>query len=792
MTARIAGAGAPGIVRPAPAGGRRRPRRRLSAVGVVANTAMLWLCTAIAASAFWPVYQSPEFVVMVAVTTLVASTIVIAAAVFRLPGYVVVLATIVAYFALGVPIAVPDRAVSVVLPTLEGLRDLTLGTALGWKQLLTITLPVGSYQALLVPAYLLVSLSVTVSLSVALRTRFTALAALGPIVVFLAAILFGETTALFPLSTALGLTAAVLLWLSWARWHDRRAALRRGARASAVSGDVARGSIGADRSGPAGFRVLASAVLIVAIAAGGAAGATAALPPTGEREVLRSGIVQPFDPRMYASPLSGFRSYLAPARADDEMLVVDGLPADTRIRIATLDTYDGIVYSVGSETVSSESGSFTLVPYEFDQSGLAGEEVSIDVTVSGYQGVWLPTVGQLQRISFSGDDASTLRSSFYYNGTSGTAAVVDEVGSGDRYRVDAVVPAQPTGTSLQTLAPGTAEVPALGELPDEVAVALGRWVGDIDGDGARLMAALDGLRATGYISHGVSDDEPPSRSGHSADRITELLTDARMIGDEEQYAVTAAIMARELGFPARVVMGFLPDEAPVDGVTTLTGDDVSAWIEVDTAQWGWVTLDPNPAVREIPDEVPEVPTQVARPQSPVQPPIEEPDVADDQEPPDSRQNDSDTVDPLLAALLVSLQVAGWVVLAAAIVVSPLLAIIATKVRRRRRRRRASTPLQRISGGWREFEDAVLDHGLTPPPSATRSEFASVVAGTTPLMLAAAADRAVFSPSGAEPQDADRVWSSVDDVRSSLDAGLTRRRRWAARLSLASLRRGRRS
>ena len=32
-----------------------------------------------------------------------------------------------------------------------------------------------------------------------------------------------------------------------------------------------------------------------------------------------------------------------------------------------------------------------------------------------------------------------------------------------------------------------------------------------------------------------------------------------MVGDGEQYAVAAALMAREIGFPARVVVGYLPD-----------------------------------------------------------------------------------------------------------------------------------------------------------------------------------------------------------------------------------------
>src|SRR5690554_7995776 len=100
---------------------------------------------------------------------------------------------------------------------------------------------------------------------------------------------------------------------------------------------------------------------------------------------------------------------------------------------------------------------------------------------------------------------------------------------------------------------------------------------------------LEGLRAEGYISHGVGEAEPSSRSGHAADRITELLTGQRMIGDAEQYAVAAALMAGELGFPSRVVFGFAPESANAVGVTTITGDNVSAWIEVHTSRHGWVT-----------------------------------------------------------------------------------------------------------------------------------------------------------------------------------------------------------
>ena len=768
-----------------------RRRRRLTSRYIIACIAMLWVCTAIATTAFWPVYESAAFVVMVAVTTIVGTTIALLGAIYRLQAHFLGVVVVIAYLLLGVPLAVPDQAFGGLLPTLEGMRSLLAGTALGWKQLLTITLPVGSYEALLVPAFLCVLVMVTASLSVALRARRAEYGVLGPIVIFLVALMFGATTAFLPFALSLGLAAAVLIWLMIIRAARRRDALRRsGSTAESIDAEVmAAEVIGARRDDRvrSGVRAAVSAVLILLIAAGGAVGATALAPPTAEREVLRSSIAQPFDPRAYASPLSGFRGYHEPERVNQAMLSVEGLPAGARIRIATLDSYDGIVYRVGGD-----SESFTLVPSEFDQSGSVGQQVSMVVTVEGYRGVWVPSVGDFESISFGGERSAALRASFYYNDNSGTAAVVGRLSTGDRYRLRAVLPDEPAETELGSVTPGDAQVPPIGVTPDELSVALDRYTASVSGEGARLVAAIDGLKAQGYVSHGVADDEPTSRSGHAADRITELFAGSRMIGDEEQYAVAAALMARELGFPARVVMGFDQKTdagdttATTEGPVTFTGADISAWIEVDTAQFGWVTIDPTPPVREIPDALPEEPTQVARPQAPVQPPVEEPEAPDDQVPPGAAANDTPTSDPLLQALLLAARILGWVGLAAALAAAPFLAIIGAKVRRRALRRRLASPLDRISEGWREFEDSVIDHGFDPQPASTRSEFAGIVGGVQPLVLAAAADRASFSPDAPDPREADLVWTAVDDLRAFLDEDVTRWQRLKAQVSLRSL------
>ncbi len=125
-------------------------------------------------------YESPRFVVLLAVGLLAGALVAVPAAVLRWPSPVVLVLTVFVFLLVGVPVAVPDKALSGVLPTTDGLLDLVSGVALGWRQLLTISIPVGDYQALLVPALVLVLVGTAVALSLALRARRPELAALVP------------------------------------------------------------------------------------------------------------------------------------------------------------------------------------------------------------------------------------------------------------------------------------------------------------------------------------------------------------------------------------------------------------------------------------------------------------------------------------------------------------------------------------------------------------------------------------------------------------------------------------
>jgi hypothetical protein len=747
----------------------------------------LAVITAIAATTLWPVYRSLDFVVLVVVSVVVGSAIALAGTFLRLSSTWILLLTVIAFGVLGVAVAVPGQALYGVVPTPDGLRELATGTALGWKQLLTISLPVGGYQALLVPAFTLLLPGTVIAVTTALRSRRAELALVPAVVVFVAGIILGPRVPLLPLATGLALLAASVLWVVWWRLRRRRIAIDRLTRATRRQ-TGGRATPSPHRSGNRAVarRAVGGALLTLLVAASVGAGAAGVIGPAGARWVARDAVAQPFDPRAYVSPLSGFRSYEQDPAVSARQITVDGLGSGDFVRIATLDTYNGVDFSVGSARTSSDSGTFTRVPTSVDQASVRGRQVSIDVTVDGYSGVWVPTVGKLETVDFSGRDGADARDAFFYNDTTGTAAVLGGIGAGTTYSLTAVVPRQPGASALESLTPGADTVPTPTGVPSALKTALAGYVNGVSGQGARLEAALDGLRKNGYVSHGVGADERVSRSGHGADRLTQLFTDPVMIGDAEQYSAAAALMADQLGFPARVVMGF-QGSTDAAATQTFTGSDITAVIEVDTAQYGWVTLDPNPEPRKIPDEQRQNPNQISRPQSVVQPPPQEADPPNAQDQPQSQQ-DSPALPPAwIAIVLTAVRIAAWVLIVAGIIMAPFLAIVGVKARRRARRRRTRDPGRRITGGWQEFQDAVADHGIVTPPSATRAEVASAVGGSRPAVLARVVDRSVFAPEEVDRADADRVWKAVGEMRSHLDSGLTRWQRFRARVSTRSLR-----
>ena len=73
---------------------------------------------------------------------------------------------------------------------------------------------------------------------------------------------------------------------------------------------------------------------------------------------------------------------------------------DDRIRVATL-TNDGEVFSAGTSDLARTSG----------RAQGAVDSRQIGVSIQGYEGVWIPTVGQVESLTFVGPRAPLLSQS---------------------------------------------------------------------------------------------------------------------------------------------------------------------------------------------------------------------------------------------------------------------------------------------------------------------------------------------------------------------------------------------
>lgn len=84
---------------------------------------------------------------------------------------------------------------------------------------------------------------------------------------------------------------------------------------------------------------------------------------------------------------------------------------------------------------------------------------------------------------------------------------------------------------------------------------------------------------------------PPLTSAH---RVDEFLFESRA-GYCTHYASAMAVMARAVGLPARVVVGFLGGERHPDGHFTVRDYDAHAWVEI-WLDGAWQRLDPTAAI----------------------------------------------------------------------------------------------------------------------------------------------------------------------------------------------------
>ncbi len=557
-----------------------------------------------------------------------------------------------------------------------------------------------------------------------------------------------------------------------AAWAVAQRSVNLAARNTWLANDRRRGTVNLARAG--------SVFVALALIAGLVIGPRI---PGAEAEEMFSVRDRGDPTRVVVSPFVNIESRLV-EQTDTELFTV-AAEQPAYWRLAGLDTYDNQIWKVAGN-FSPESGD---LPGQGDLGGQRDEIVQ-SYNVSALSAIWLPGAFTPSAINDATADVT-------WNAETSSLTVANDVPTSDgvQYTLTSQVP-RFTSTELRAAStnvpPEIAErylpLPAIPELVRSEALRI------TEGAPTRYdqMLALQ--------NHFRTFDYSVSLSPRVGDPLEQFLQER--VGFCQQFAGTFAVMARSLGVPARLAIGFTwgdPIGNLEDGRTVyqVSGRQTHAWPEVWFEGLGWVAFEPTPG-RGAPSaveytQVPATQASLVQPDNPdgpitttTAPQVAAPGVGEEPLVPDD--------------LLAPEQVGGggaagddpfpWGTVLRVLAVLGAVGLYLGGLpawhwyRRDRRRRRATTPAAGVEASWAEATEALeLGYGLNRRPAETRLEYARRLGSDMRVPTDAMAELADtvtvarFHPAGAGQEDAARATSRAREIEASVAQRVSLTNRW---------------
>ncbi|MEV5829517.1 DUF3488 and transglutaminase-like domain-containing protein [Spirillospora sp. NPDC052242] len=626
----------------------------------------------------------------------------------------------------------------------QTLRD---GVLSGWKEILTTLLPAPAEPRLLILVGVLVWLAAFAAAEVALRTSQRALPCVPALAVWAVALLLGVDGP----GTNVPLAAVTVVLI-------------------AVLAPVRSGEPDA---GPA-WRPIAlgvpCATVLGVLAYLVAPVVPVAADPYDPREQVEA---PPPQQRDGVSPLDRVGGWLL--RPDQVLFTVDSGRPEIE-RLAVLDAFDGVTWSSTARFVPT--GSRVPEGPERERSHTTTQRI----TVRDLPGVWVPAPDRPRRVEGMPVVADP---------AAGTLAAAEPLTPGRSYTVTSVVPEWRAEDLEGARVARDAEARAALKLPwgpgaTKEPVQLDEF--------ARFAAAATRGATTGvqkaamlaeYLKRYAKYDVTAA-PGHGYRQIDYFLAEGRR-GTPEHFAAAYALLARSVGLPCRLVVGFSGGKR-AGGAVQVRAGDVMVWPEVKFEELGWVRFNPLPddarrskdndavAAGESAQRLEQAQKNAASPQ-------QGPGAGEKPGKRAARTAARDEPTPwwVFASIAGAALVLGYVL---AVLLAPAL---------RTRRRRAGPPAERIAGAWRQALDHLADAGLGASRTLTAQEVARFGASSVGAdaqgelgPLAELVDRTRFAPSPPDAAAADRAWRHTDAVGRLVTAKAGRLRRLRRRLHPRSL------
>jgi transglutaminase-like putative cysteine protease len=287
--------------------------------------------------------------------------------------------------------------------------------------------------------------------------------------------------------------------------------------------------------------------------------------------------------RTIPSPLVDLRTRLSDF-ANVEVFTVKST-APEYWRLTSLDTFNGVEWSSDYSYTSvghKLTGATTPTP---------GQRVDQDFAITGpISSIWLPAAYEPDRI----DGIAGVS----YNADSGSLISSHDTTEGLTYHVSSIITSgELTPQKLEAAGPlssfaSLAHYTRLPSLPRNIVDLARRVTAGKTSEYDKARALQDFFQSPPF----VYDDTFTLGDGNNA--LEQFLFTYRR-GYCQQFAGAYAVMARALGLPTRVAVGFSYGEADASGVWHVRDTYAHAWPEVYFPGFGWVPFEPTPG-RGIP------------------------------------------------------------------------------------------------------------------------------------------------------------------------------------------------
>ncbi len=335
-------------------------------------------------------------------------------------------------------------------------------------------------------------------------------------------------------------------------------------------------------------------------------------------------------------------------------------------------------------------------------------------------------------------------------------------------------------------------------LPRDIASTAARVAGGAGSD-YQEARALERWFRSDLFTYSETAPVEQGYDGDSMDVIDTFLTVRE--GYCVHFSSAMAVMARTLGIPSRIAVGYRAGTDQTDGEYTVSNRQLHSWPELYIQGAGWVAFEPTPDSDSAAQAATE-PTASATPAAP-DTPLPAPDRS---APADTQPSSTPSASAAPGAAAspsggggAGVGVAAGLVLAAALLLAP---GVLRALRRRSRLGAVRSGRSPAVQAWREVLDDVADHGYAPalaPPgdAAAAARTARAVLGrlrtdlppaVVPVLerIVDAVDSERFGAAGADGSDREALGRDVLEARAALDASVPAGRRLRSRVLPPSL------